>query len=161
MWVNISYKKLYIFCSKKQQEKGFITKPLWSKCCTSLSHKNTVKVTKGEAFYWPWIFFSVLHQSSRTHRTPVPSRQRRFSPANQSSGPPSVLRTASFRAFLPTMPLLGTDLQPQETAPMRSMFKVTSQQLNHAFTCTEPGGGYYRILELGLFAWLIALRVKV
>lgn len=117
---------------------------------TSLSHKNTVKVTKGEAFYGPSVCFSVLHQSSRTHRTPVPSRQRRFSRANQSSRPPSVLRTVSFQAFLPTMPLLGTDLQPQETAPMRSVFKVT-QQLNHTFTCTEPGGGYYRTLELGLF----------
>lgn len=100
-------KMYFVFLKKKKIEQEAI-------CSPSLS------------FYPP-----LFHQSSQTHRTPVPSLQRRCSPANQSSGPPSVLRTASFPASLPTMPLSGTDPHPQGTAPMRSMAESCF------FTCTE------------------------
>lgn len=96
---------------------------------SSSYEKTFLKITTWDVpheMYLLWHFFSSFHQFSQTHRTPVPSHQRRCSPANQSSGPLSVLRTASFPASLPTMPLSGMDPQPQGTAPMRSILKVTS-----------------------------------
>lgn len=92
----------------------------------------------------------MLNQSSQTLRTPVRSHQRRCSPANQSLGPPSVLRTANSPAFLLTARSVGMEPQPPETAPTRSVVKVTSKQpelgLDGAteggliFTCVIKGG---------------------
>ncbi|MEQ2174303.1 hypothetical protein GOODEAATRI_006532, partial [Goodea atripinnis] len=59
--------------------------------------------------------------------TPALSCPRSCSPANQSSGPLSVIRTESFPASLLAAPLWRTDSQPQETALMRSAFKVVKE----------------------------------